>query len=180
MFLKSKRAFTLIELLVVVLIIGILSAIALPQYERTVLRSRYVQGQVLVESIYTAEQVYYMANGKYADDIDDLDISVPANSSCSKSQGTSSIYICDFGRISLSENKHYAEYSYISKGTYIMSYIRVVKDWKSDYYHLDFKAGERYCMANTSKKAAQSVCEGLGGTKVQGTNSSVWYYYKLD
>ena len=72
-----KKAFTLIELLVVVLIIGILAAIALPQYQKAVLKSKYVQIQTLASSIWTAEQAYRMANGKWSVDFYALDIQTP-------------------------------------------------------------------------------------------------------
>ena len=74
---ERRGGFTLIELLVVVLIIGILAAVALPQYEKAVNRARYTQAQTMLNSLYRAEKVYYMANGSYTTHFSDLDIDVP-------------------------------------------------------------------------------------------------------
>ena len=76
---NNKKGFTLIELLVVVLIIGILSAVALPQYTRAVEKSRATQGITLVKAIADGQKIYYMANGTYTDKFEDLDIGLPNN-----------------------------------------------------------------------------------------------------
>ena len=80
------RGFTLIELLVVVFIIGILAAIALPQYEVAVRKSRVARVLPVLKSIVNAKQVYYMANGQYTADLDTLDIDFPYTSRTERDQ----------------------------------------------------------------------------------------------
>lgn len=61
-------------LLVVVLIIGILSAVALPQYKKAVAKARIAQVLPMLQTIQEAEERFYMANGYYTTDKNLLDI----------------------------------------------------------------------------------------------------------
>ncbi len=63
--LLNDGAFTLIEILVVVLIIGILAAIALSQYQKAVLRAQFQPYLFETRAIYRAEQLYYLEHGIY-------------------------------------------------------------------------------------------------------------------
>ena len=69
-----RAGFTLIELLVVVLIIGILAAVALPQYQKAVERTRAVEAMTNLSALVTAENLYVMANGRATTDLTMLDI----------------------------------------------------------------------------------------------------------
>ena len=74
---KRQKGFTLLEFLVVVLIIGILAAVALPQYQRAKERTIMAKGIEIAKQVANANQVYYVLYGQYADDIFDLDIEFP-------------------------------------------------------------------------------------------------------
>ena len=62
---NQRKGFTLIELMIVVAIIGILAAIAIPNFLRFQLKAKSSEGKTNLAAIRTAEQSYYSEFGFY-------------------------------------------------------------------------------------------------------------------
>lgn len=158
-----KRGFTLIELLVVVLIIGILSAVALPQYQVAVAKSRYTQAMVLAESFRRAEQLYYMANGSYSYDFNDMDIGLPAGWSLTSDGRTAS------------GNKTSC---WLSDGTAGGAYPTVYCSMDFATYYPVF-GNENTKLCGAKNELGHKVCKSLGGIYHSSVSDGAVIYYKL-
>ena len=62
---KMKKSFTLVELLIVLVIVGVLAAIAIPQYSIMVEKARWAQAAQTLWQIFRAEQAYRAETGEW-------------------------------------------------------------------------------------------------------------------
>ena len=143
----KRTGFTLIELLVVVLIIGILAAVALPQYTRAVAKARLAEGLTVGKSIVNAEQVYKMANGDYTADMDLLDVSLPAG-----------------GTVRKGDNFYQVDYS----SKQIRYVLQQDGGWRLDFYTPDlvvqriFDWSTDQCVVRNGSETGRYLCRALG------------------
>ena len=68
----SKRGFTLIELMIVVAIIGVLAAIAIPNFIRFQARSKQGEAKTNLKSMFTAERSFYQEKDRYSALVDEI------------------------------------------------------------------------------------------------------------
>ncbi len=139
----DNYGFTLIELLVVVLIIGILAAVSVPQYQLAVDKTRAKTILAIMDSVKKAETVYRLANGQYTLDFTELDIDLPTNS-----EGHSTIRTTDGTTYSLS-----------SDGTYT-HVTGAPKNWAFNLYSA--LSVDDYMCYPQGKERGRRVCKSLG------------------
>lgn len=154
-----KKGFTLIELLVVVLIIGILAAIALPQYQFTVEKARAAEAFIQGRHLADAQELYYMANGRYTNDWTLLGEEMPVSKWFNFENGLDST-------------------------TYNIRLLRLTRAYHFRYFmqHVSSSyAGRQLCVAAPSNELGTRVCKSLsdgtpGVLYIYHTDGSLAYY----
>jgi type IV pilus assembly protein PilA len=70
--LPRKTGFTLIELMIVVAVIGILAAIAIPNYMKYQAKAKQSEAKINMKGVFTVEMTYFTENNKYTGDFNEL------------------------------------------------------------------------------------------------------------
>ncbi len=164
---QKNNGFTLIELLVVVLIIGILSAIALPQYRLAVMKARFSTMMPIVKAMKDAQEVFYMNNGKYAESFEELNFEIGGG--VQASDKPSAMYVKDFVCY-----LHASGFVYCSgeNSGYYAHFLQ-----HSEHSNQVFCATR----SNSDKegiKLREKLCKSYGGEKVFDVGSE-WSFYSM-
>ena len=164
MMISNKRGFTLIELLVVVLIIGVLAAVALPQYQTAINKSRYAGLMPLAKAVKDAEEEVFMTKADYTAVLGDLSVMPGTIDEDHPNTATN-------GNVTL---------SVVAGASEGQDYVKAVDNRNADntfimYFARSPKyAGEIHCEAKTSNAKAQQLCKSYGpvGTITNGADTT--------
>ena len=162
---NNKRGFTLIELLVVVLIIAILAAVALPQYQKAVDKARVAEMIQLVRAVADAKVVHYLETGTYARKFEDLSLELPA-------------------KFSIRDDDYYGQKAawdgkftiWLDAGSREVAGQIMLSDKSSLVFYAPVKKGRMMCFGTFDSRADQ-LCKSLPHATYYGSNDTKNLYY---
>ncbi len=164
--------FTLIEMLVVVLIIGILAAIALPQYQQAVAKARWVELITVADALYDAEEEYWLQYRRYTPNFADLSIKFPLK--VTQGSRASQLMLNNGGYVALmdfndSGANWTGEYiSAINNKKVPASYIRIPAHTRHEGGNWQKYRGARICSPQSER--GKNFCKSLGGREIDDFN----------
>jgi len=118
---KAYGGFTLIELLVVVLIIGILTAVAVPRYKMTVDKNKITGMIPLLRRIADANEIFYLENGFYDTTGTQINIDIPCTPAGSNASVGQTYYRCGTDFWFTFRNQQWVEFLYCPKANSSLS-----------------------------------------------------------
>ena len=147
-----RRGFTLIELLVVILIIGILTAVALPKYRASAEIAKATLLLQTLKQIVKAQEDYYLVNRAYTVNLEDLELEIPGATNIGTYSNKPMYQIANGSKILFDVQSSTSPY--LAGGT---DYVQIDVGLKKSNY-----TSGGYCYARSDAQVAEKVCRSLG------------------
>ena len=157
---SQKYGFTLLELLIVIIIVGVLTAVALPMYKHATIKSRFSKVMPVAKAVADAQEVYYLGKNMYALEKEELDVTPNTDT-----------------HIDLATEDQESQYNYVAASRSDVPGARYImyQNHSANY------PGEIHCEADKNNKEAKWLCEkGLHGKQIGGALTSGYFTYVLD